>query len=331
MFSSTDLKLLKQWQETAADPVTLTVRTTPAPQSAELLSFAEALAGRLPQLSVKRRAADIDTDPPALVLNGRLDYLASPLGPELPPFLAALLDPERSLPKLAPELRERLSAMPLLARLEIFIAPHCPFCPTAVSSLLPVAFNDGPQRLSIIDGALFHDIAEARDIRTAPTVVLDGEFRWTGTIRADEIVDVMCHREPTRLGPDTLRGIIEDGMASTVAQMMADHGAIFDSLLPLLAHEKWPIRLGAMVVMEHFQALRPDLGAAAAERIWPLFNDAADTVKGDLLHVIGETGDRRLTKHLEALTGRNTPSEIAEAAADALECIHRRQPTTHGG
>ncbi len=331
MFSPSDLNLLNQWQEATANPVKLTVRTTPAPQSADLLSYAEALAGHLPQLRVNRRAADIDTDPPALVLSDRLHYLAIPLGPELPPFLSALLNPERSLPKLAPHLRERLSAMPLLARLEIFITPHCPFCPTAVSSLLPAAFTDGPLRLSIIDGALFPDIAAARDIRTAPTVVLDGGFRWTGTIRADEVVDVMCHREPTRLGPDTLRGIIEDGMASTVAQMMADHGAVFDSILPLLAHEKWPIRLGAMVVMEHFQALRPDLGAAAAERIWPLFKDAADTVKGDLLHVIGETGDGRQTTRLEALTGKHMPPEIAEAAADALACIKGRQPKTHGG
>ena len=324
MRSSTDLKLLNQWRGSDPPPVKLTVRTGPAPQSDTLLAYARALAEQLPAITVKHAPADLDTDPPALIVTDRLHYLAAPQGPELAPFLETLLNNGRRLPPLSEETRRRLSALPVRARLEVFIAPHCPFCPATVSALLPLALASGPQHLSVIDGALFPDLAAARKIRTAPTVVLDDALRWTGKPAIDEIVAAMANREPSLLGADTLRGIIEDGMASTVAEMMVDHGSVFENLLPLLSHEKWPVRLGAMVVMESFQALRPDLAAEAPDRLWPLMETAADAVMGDLFHVIGETGDMRQAARLEALIGGGLPPELAEAAADALAAIRGR-------
>ncbi|MFH1985614.1 MAG: thioredoxin family protein [Pseudomonadota bacterium] len=324
MFAATDLNVLRQWRDAGTPPVTLTLRTAPGAQSEALLAYAESLATHLPAVTIKRRSADRETDPPALVITERLHYLATPMGPELAPFLKALLDSGRGLPSLTSETARGLSALPLPARLEVFITPQCPFCPVTVSTLLPLALAPGRQRLSVIDGTLFPDLAAARAIRTAPTVILDGSFRWTGKPGIDEIVDVMVNREPSRLSPDSLRGIIEDGMAETVARMMIDHGGIFDNLLPLLAHDKWPVRLGAMVVMESFQTLRPDLAAEAPERLWSLMETAANPVKGDLLHVIGETGDLRQVARLEALLGEGLPPDLAEAAADALEAIRGR-------
>jgi hypothetical protein len=324
MFSDADRRLLEKRREAGHPPATLTVATTSAPQSAALANYATALAHHLPGLTVRRTAAELDTDPPALRVTDRLHYLATPQGPELAPFLAALLDGGRGLPPLSAETAAALSALPVQARLEVFISPHCPFCPATVSALLPVALAAGPQLLSVIDGALFPDLAAARDIRTAPTVILDGGFRWSGKAAADEVVSAMARREPARLGAETLRGIIEDGMADTVARMMVDHGGLLDNLIPLLAHDKWPVRLGAMVVMENFQALRPDLATAAADRLWPLVAAAPDAVKGDLLHVIGETGDLRHAARLETLAAGDLPPEIREAAADALAAIRGR-------
>jgi thiol-disulfide isomerase/thioredoxin len=327
MFSESDLNLLRAWRQQNDTPVELTIRTTPAPQSEKIRAFSDALSKALPKLTVRRRPADIDTDPPALVISPRLHYLAVPTGPELSPFLAVLRPNGAGLPPLTDAIQGQLSALPLAAHLEVFIAPRCPYCPAAVKEMLRLARASGPHRVSVIDGELFPDLAATRDIRTAPTVVLDGGFRWAGTVQVGEVVDVMANREPSRLGPDTLRGIIEDGMAATVAQMMADHGDLFDNLLPLLTHEKWPIRLGAMVVMEHFQTLRPNLAAATMEKLWPLFHAAPEAVKGDLLHVIGETGDERHVDRLAALTGPDATGDIAEAAADALAAIHQRRST----
>ena len=324
MFSDADLNVLRQWGQADTLPVTLTVRTAPGPQSDAITAFAEALAKYLPCLRVKRKTADTDADPPALVITERLHYLATPLGPELAPFLDALLGGGHGLPPLTAAAVRRLSTLPLLARLEVFITAHCPFCPATVAMLLPLALADGPQALSVIDGALFPDLAAARDVRTAPTVILDGSFRWTQKAAVEEVVDVMVNREPARLGPDTLRSIIEDGKAAAVARMMADHGAVFDSLLPLLTHEKWPVRLGAMVVMEHFQSLRSDLSAETADRLWRLLDQAADPVKGDLLHVIGEIGDARQVPRLKALVDENRTADVSEAARDALESVLQR-------
>lgn len=324
VFSTQDLRLLKRWQAKDTGPVTLTVRTAAGAQSDTLTAYANALAEHLPAVSVKRKSADLDTDPPALMVTGRLHYLAVPVGPELPPFLEALLGGCRALPALSETTRQRLGALTLPARLEVFISPHCPFCPATVSAMIPMALADGPQTVAVVDGALFPDLAAARDIRTAPTVVLDGAFRWSGKADPEEVAAVMADRAPSQLGADTLRGIIEDGMAADVAKMMADHGGVFDNLMPLLAHDKWPVRLGAMVVMENFQEMRPDLAADAADAVWRLMETAPQAVHGDLLHVIGETGDSRHEARLTALLVTELPPDVAEAAEDALAEIRER-------
>jgi hypothetical protein len=69
-------------------------------------------------------------------------------------------------------------------------------------------------------------------------------------VDAGELVTMMLDRDPTSLGADALRGMIEDGNAEGVARMMAERGQIFTSFVDLLIHPRWSVRLGAMVSFE---------------------------------------------------------------------------------
>jgi len=329
MFPPADREAIIEWAATLTDATDLLVRTADGPQSGALLSWATALCDRVSNLRLKKMSTQLDSDPPAMVVNPRLHYRTVPDGPKLAAFLEALGGRHRR--SLAPAVAGKFKQLDLLARLDVFIASDCPFCPQVIEKLVPLAFTDRPVLLSVIDCALFPETTAALDIRSVPTVILDGEFRWTGAIDPVEVVNVMVDRDPSALGADTLRSIIESGNASDIARMMANHGRMFDGIGRLLIHEKWPIRLGAMVTMEEWQALSPVTAAAAAEGLWRLYGEADETVKGDLLYTIGAIGDHRQEAALNALKAAPLAAELKEAAEDAIQSIRARAAASPGG
>ena len=326
--SPKDLETIRAWAGKEPDPLTLPVQTADSPQSKSLLDYALALEDLVSRLGIKKVSAHLDSDPPALAVRPNMHYLAIPDGPKLQAFLDSLAGRHRE--SLAPAVQERLKALELHARLDIFIAPGCPFCPRTIEQMIPLAFSDRPVMLRVIDSAMFPEMAADHDIRSVPTVILDGQLRWTGTIDTAEIVNVMVDRDPSALGPETLRGIIESGNAGEIARMMAAHGSIFQGLCRLLVHEKWPVRLGAMVTMEAWQELAPASAASAAGELWHLYGGADDTVKGDLIYTIGVVGDGHQEAALQELIRTSLPPELQEAAADAIHTIRTRMTATAG-
>ncbi len=118
-----------------------------------------------------------------------------------------------------------------------------------VRQVTPLAIANELIRLAVIDALLFHGKAQSDGIRSVPTVLLDGKYRWTGTIQLADIIEMLENRDPAHLGTSALRNIIEEGNAAQVADLMLEQGLIFPSFLDLLVHEKWPVRLGAIVAL----------------------------------------------------------------------------------
>jgi hypothetical protein len=179
-------------------------------------------------------------------------------------------------------------------------------------------------RLRIIDAAMYPELAKQNRIKSVPTLVLDGQFRWTGSIGLEDVVALMVTRDPASLSPVSLEMMLKEGAARRLAEMMAERGAIFPALVDLLCHDQWPVRLGAMVAMEELQALRPELAAQVIEPLWNRFGVVTDPIKGDLLYVFGEIGGPAVVPKINAVLSDTPPEEIKEAAEEALGKIKER-------
>ncbi len=101
--------------------------------------------------------------------------------------------------------------------------------------------------------------------------------------------------------------------------MMLDAQKIFPAFYDLLTHEKWPVRLGAMVVIEEIAGKSPGMASAAIDPLWNRFDRVADQIKGDILYLFGEIGDRRSISWLEEIITGEFDAEVKEAAKEALE------------
>ncbi len=106
--------------------------------------------------------------------------------------------------------------------------------------------------------------------------------------------------------------------------MMLDKEMIFPAFIELLAHEKWPVRLGAMVVLEYISEKNRELAAQVITPLWELYHDVEDPVKGDIIHIFGETGDREIVPKLKTILSSPYNNEVKNAAKEAIDKIEQK-------
>jgi len=188
--------------------------------------------------------------------------------------------------------------------------------------LLPLPATSEHIHLSVLEGTLFPETAQQFGVQSAPTLLLDGQFRWTGSVPLSELLQMMSSRDPRDLGVESLESMLKEGNALLVAEMMLQKESIFPAFVDLLAHEKIFIRLGAMVVMETIADENTALAAQVIDPLWERFSQAPGQVQGDILHVLGESGGKSAIPKLETVLAGKFSDEVKEAAREVLEKIN---------
>ncbi len=321
MFNPLEEKQILSLNERLSQPVAITLYHTGHKTDARFSAYCDALSRMVPSIRIVVEQAAAD-ELPSMLLADRLRYRALPAGNELPPFLEAIQAISGSdwNGSQTPAVN-RLMENRLPASLQLYIAPACTFCPRVVLSLLPLPLAGNHLELTIVDATLFPEAAATDAIQSVPTLLLDRQFRWTGSIPLEEVVEVINTRDPTSLGAASLATIVKDGQAQDLAQMMLEAAIIFPAFYDLLTHREWSLRLGAMVVLETLAAENQTLAAEMLNPLWERFNAVSDQIKGDILYMFGEIGDRRASAWLQSVLSANFDAEIKEAAEEALEKI----------
>ena len=316
--SDNETERIRQWGRGLDGDITLRYATTSHLMAERFKSFVDQVADLAPRVRAKKDG-DAMVSLPTLFIGSHVGYQALPLDRELESFLAVLGDGNAFADRIGADVRQRLAQLRAPALVKVYITPQCPFCPSTVSMLLGLAACSDPVRVTVIDGELFLDAAKKDRVSAAPTVILDDQFRWTGSVEAGELVTLMLDRDPANLGTDALRGMIEDGNAEGIAKMMAERRKIFPAFIDLLIHPRWSVRLGAMVAFETLAENDPGLAGGVVEPLVAVFADVDDMVKGDLVHVLGESGNKSVLPFLATLVSGDYDEEVQSAADEAIE------------
>jgi glutaredoxin len=316
MFTPLEKKQILKLNQRLSHDITIGLVASRHTSSKLFHEFCEDIIRLVPKIKISKLAAD-PQDPPQIRIGSGLRYQAIPSGYELQPFLEALAAFESNSLKIADSVKILLKKNKLPASLTIFIAPQCTFCPQMVQKLNTLSMADENLQLTVVDGTLFPEMVQTHGIRSVPTILLDDQFRWSGSVSLEELIDTINTRDPISLSPASLEGIIKEGGAGRLAAMMLEAEKLFPAFYDVLTHEKWPIRLGAMVVMEEIAGINPDLAAEALSPLWDRFHEAPPHIQGDILHVFGEIGDPRSVSWLETVLSGNFDQEVQEAAREA--------------
>lgn len=286
------------------DPRTDTIR--------EFCGFLEQGSGHV---KIKR----ISEDGIPCIRVGRVRFQMAPSGLEIEPFFKFIADPDSLAVDTPVAVAGILKNMTFPANLKIYVLPGCTFCPTVVEQVLGLAALSPEIKPVVIDGSLFPELVEKDRIKSAPTIILDDQFRWSGAVNLEELAGFILNRDPSDLSASSLRGIIEDGRADDLARMMLENRRVFPEYEKLLIHDKWPVRLGAMVVFETMAEANSELTAGTVHFLWNAFQEADDTVRGDILYLLGVSGINQVIPNIETVLKGEYSEDVMEAAREALE------------
>lgn len=285
----------------------------------QLSRFCDELKLLVPHITVKKDS-DISFKEPVMVVgrHKNIAYYAIPTGKILPLFIDALDNTGANEKGQTDDLEKALKHIDLPATLKLYVADLCPHCPQAIQQIQNLAAATPLMRLQIINAELFTEMAQIDQIRSVPTLVLDSQFRWTGQINPREIIKICTNRDPSQLSADSLRQLVEEGDAPRLATMMAQSDQIFPAFIELLTHQRWSVRLGAMVTAEYLADEVPELALALCRLLWDRFADFAPQIQGDVTHLFGLVDSDATRGHLKSIATGAYEGEVKEAAADVL-------------
>ncbi len=182
---------LKAYLEKVTQPFEIVASLDDGEKSRELLSLLQDIAGLSDKITLKTDGDDVRK--PSFSLNRiggniSLRFAGIPMGHEFTSLVLALLQVGGHPSKTAPEVIEQIKALDGDYRFETYFSLSCQNCPDVVQALNLMAVLNPNIHHVAIDGALFQDEVEARQIMSVPSIYLNGELFTQGRMSEEEIL-----------------------------------------------------------------------------------------------------------------------------------------------
>ncbi|WP_312395611.1 alkyl hydroperoxide reductase subunit F [Stutzerimonas kunmingensis] len=188
----TNLKTqLKAYLEKVTQPFEIVASLDDGEKSREMLSLLQDIAGLSDKITLKTDGDDVRK--PSFSLNRiggniSLRFAGIPMGHEFTSLVLALLQVGGHPSKTAPEVIEQIRALDGDYSFETYFSLSCQNCPDVVQALNLMAVLNPNIKHVAIDGALFQDEVEARQIMSVPSIYLNGELFTQGRMSEEEIL-----------------------------------------------------------------------------------------------------------------------------------------------
>ena len=231
---------LKAYLERVKLPFTITASLDEGASSQEMHEFLQDIVGLTDKITLKTDGTDARRPSFTLARPGeaeRIRFAAIPMGHEFTSLVLALLQVGGHPPKIEQELIEQIKGLEGELRFETYMSLTCHNCPDVVQALNLLAVLNPRIQSVVIDGGLFQQEVEARQVLAVPMVYLNGQHFGQGRMEVDEIVKKLdtgsAARDAAKLGGkgafDVL--IVGGGPAGAAAAVYAARKGIRTGLL----------------------------------------------------------------------------------------------------
>ncbi|HQR04888.1 MAG: alkyl hydroperoxide reductase subunit F [Proteobacteria bacterium] len=182
---------LKAYLERLQQPIELVACLDDSTRSAEMRELLHQIATLSPLVSV--RESDDDVRRPSFAVGrpgepARIRFAGLPMGHEFTSLVLALLQTGGHPPKVEDAVIEQIRSLRGEFRFEAYISLSCHNCPDVVQAVnLMAVLNPGIEAV-MVDGALFPEEVESRQIMAVPALYLNGEPFGQGRMTLEEIL-----------------------------------------------------------------------------------------------------------------------------------------------
>ncbi|MEQ1579036.1 MAG: alkyl hydroperoxide reductase subunit F [Steroidobacteraceae bacterium] len=342
---------LKGYLERVSQPIELIASVDDSDASRETLELLNDIAGLSGLISVQVRRDDAERKPSFSVgapgAASRIRFAGLPMGHEFTSLVLALLQTGGYPPKADAEVLERIRSLEGEFAFETYISLTCQNCPDVVQALNLMAVLNPNIRHTMIDGALFQDEVNQRQIMAVPTVFLNGVAFGQGRMGLEEIVAKLdtgaVKREAEKVSAkapfDVL--VVGGGPAGAAAAIYAARKGIRTGV----ASERFGGQVLDTMAIENFISVQetegPKLATALEQHVRSYDVDimnlqrAVALVPGDLIEIRFESGASVKSKSVILATGArwreiNVPGEKEYRNRGVAYCPHCDGPLFKG-
>ncbi|WP_027348893.1 alkyl hydroperoxide reductase subunit F [Halotalea alkalilenta] len=345
---------LKGYLERVTRPIEIVASLDDGDKSRELSTLLRDIESLSDKVSLREDGADARRPSFSLGTPGKqidLRFAGLPMGHEFTSLVLALLHVGGHPSKASEELIEQIQSIEGEYVFETYISLSCQNCPDVVQALNLMAVLNPNIRHTMIDGALFQDEVEKRQIMAVPTVFLNGENFGQGRMTVEEIVGRLdtgaAAREAEKLNAkqayDVL--VVGGGPAGAAAAIYAARKGIRTGV----AAERFGGQVLDTLAIENFISVKetegPKLAAALEEHVKQYDVEIMNlqtaekliTAKeqGGLHEVLFANGASLKAKSLIIATGArwrkmNVPGELEYANKGVAYCPHCDGPLFKG-
>ena len=237
----TNLKAqLKAYLERVKLPFVITASLDEGKSSQEMHEFLQDIVGLTDKITLRTDGTNARRPSFTLARPGeeeRIRFAAIPMGHEFTSLVLALLQVGGHPPKIEQELIDQIKNLEGELRFETYMSLTCHNCPDVVQALNLLAVLNPRVKSVIIDGGLYQEEVEERQVLAVPMVFLNREHFGQGRMEGDEIVKKLdtgsAARDAAKLGAkeafDVL--IVGGGPAGAAAAVYAARKGIRTGLL----------------------------------------------------------------------------------------------------
>ncbi|WP_447895551.1 alkyl hydroperoxide reductase subunit F [Vreelandella sp. GE22] len=182
---------LKAYLEKVTQPLELVASLDDGDKSKELLGLLEDIKSLSNQITLKTDGQDART--PSFAINrpgeeSGVVFAGIPMGHEFTSLVLALLQVGGHPPKASQDILDQIKALDGEMLFETYYSLSCQNCPDVVQALNLMAIFNPNVRHVAIDGALFQDEVEEREIMSVPSIYLNGKPFDQGRMTLEQIL-----------------------------------------------------------------------------------------------------------------------------------------------
>jgi alkyl hydroperoxide reductase subunit F len=348
----TNLKAqLAAYMQRITQPVELVASLDDTPASGRLQELLRDIAEASPLVSVVEtrggpfRAPSFSVSQPGE--SPRVRFAGLPMGHEFTSLVLALLQAGGYPPKVDDAVLQQVRELEGDFEFEIYVSLTCHNCPDVVQALNLMAIQNPRIKATMIDGSLFQDEVQERQVMAVPTVFLNGTHFGQGRMTLEEILAKIdaggAKREAEKLAAkapfDVL--IVGGGPAGAAAAVYAARKGIRTGI----ASERFGGQVLDTLGIENFISVRetegPKFALALEEHVRHYDVDIMNLQRakalkpGELIEVELESGATLKSKAVIVTTGArwrnvNVPGEQEYRNKGVAYCPHCDGPLFKG-
>lgn len=206
MLTNEILQAVKGYTATMQKQVTFVLQTGQHSKRAELVKFLKDISSQSEHIQFQERdMAGVLRSPISFLMladgvDSGIRFSGIPSGHEFNSLILAVLHASGTALKLDDSVKSIISRIQEELNFEVFISLSCHNCPDVVQSLNQLAILNPNISTEMIDGGLYKDLIEQRDIQGVPSVYLNGELFANGKVDTAQLIDKLMQRTASLSG-----------------------------------------------------------------------------------------------------------------------------------